>query len=387
MARTRVPQSSQCGSRGKALLRLCLCLSLALPAAAQDVTSRASPASRMEASRFVEIARETIRELHETLGLPARHAKAEPIQLEVGYPHPFAFAVGHRLVRGPSGKVRAIVQVPDPGNAPEDEVRYAVAAAELRTLLYARAPVRATVAEPPPWLVRGLALESDADARGANFESAWTLWSSSRLPGAALLFADDSPASLWPAVSAEIAAFLGSTVPLGGGWEAMLHRLAARQPWTAEAVAQAWLGDGAGVAELDAAWCSWMVARSSHVFSAGRTPPGAVERFRLELVSWPWRTRGWSALPAKGVPLADLDPERETEEIRRMAGRFRLVGAGHDPLFSKMCAAHADALASMLPQQKGRKVKPVDSAPLWKEAGRLLREVEIRAATGAETDE
>jgi hypothetical protein len=252
---------------------------------AGDFLVRCAPSSLVYRAAALRFARDLKRELEEGIGLPLPPGPA-PLEIELGLGGGEAGVVTHDLLRDGRG-VWGLVRIADPGAAAPDELRFALTAALLRTAVHAAAVPGRAAREPPVWLARGLARQAVRERRGADFEAAYALWSRARLPGVVELWSADSAAALaHPAVAAQHVAWCVARPRRRERWAALCRHLGAGGEWHAAALARIWR-DGDAVA-LDEDWDLWMAARTKMIFEPGTTPPGALRRFRAQLLLFPW---------------------------------------------------------------------------------------------------
>ncbi len=319
-------------------------------AASADYVLRTTPAGRLYESELLRIVRDWQRELCDVQGLPAPQMQG-PVEIELGLAPPGA-AIDHAVLRGPQGYF-GLVRIPDPEAVDAEALRFALTAVIVRTAVYNLSTNPAAAAEPPVWFVRGLARHADRRRRGADFESAYALWSCARLPGAGELWraGEGAPAAAHPEVAAQLAAFCGSCEPRRERWRAWCRHLGNGGAWEPAALARIWTDD-ADLASLDAAWDAWMLARTRRIFDPGTTPPGAVRRFRALLLLYPWECAIYCPDVARGgTQLAWCIGNPDRGGLRRAAAakyqQLALQGAGRSPEFQAMTSAYAGVMRRM----------------------------------------
>ena len=327
-------------------------------------------------------AQDVQRELHSSLGFPYPAAGAPDIAFEIGYARPFALASGHRLFRLPSGRVKAMVLVPDPDIADWDQFRFDIVAAIFRAELHSRAVRDTRPTEPPLWFVRGLAALTDQKMRGRLFEQAYGQWAHARLDAAQWLFRADSRAASLPAVASQLAAWCAERPDKRGRWSALLDALASGEEWSSALVARVF-SDADNPATLDNAFDAWMGARGRRVFSPGTTSGGTLSRLRLALVVFPTEFGpnqdagfdGSALLPLSwyaqnpGVPGA-------ANLLLRRASAFRRAAIGRDTDFQLLCSLYANALEAAA--RRGW----FHASASWFAAEDLRADLEARVAAG-----
>ena len=226
-------------------------------------------------------------------------------------------------VRDAAGVVREQVDVPDPGTVDLDELRFVLVRAFLRTWLAEAAESAATQtppAEPPLWLVRGLARRQNRELRLLDFEQTYRLWSRGRLPLLAVLLEADSPALAEPAVAAVLTGFIGGEGTPGRRFRALLEPLAAGGAWRAGAVLA--LMDPAGDAvTCERAWDVALLAGARTVIVPGVTPPGVLRRFCSQLRLYPADAAAPLADGWRGMTPAALLAVADQPWARRLAAR------------------------------------------------------------------
>ncbi len=327
-------------------------------------------------------AQDVQRELHYTLGFPFPVADAPDIGFEVGYARPFSFATGHRLFRLPSGKIKAIVIVPDPDVPDLEQFRFDIVAAIFRAELHSRAVRGTRPAEPPPWFVRGLAALTDPQERGRLFEQAYGQWAHARLDAAQWLFRADSRAATLPAVASQLAAWCAERPNRRERWSTLLDALASGDTWSSALVARVF-ADTDEPSALDDAVDIWMAARDRRVFSPGTTSGGTLSRMRLALVAFPPEIDfdpnsgfdGRAFLPLSWYAQNPGLPGVSKLLLGR-ASRFRRAAIGRDTEFQQLCSLYADALE--MAAHKGW----FHASAYWIAAEDLRADLETRIAAG-----
>ena len=369
----------QAGTRGRSGRAAWLALGMGLAGAArigaapEDYVVRTTPAARLHRLEVLRFARDWQRELCGVIGLPVPQTHA-PVEIELGSAAAEPAAIDHAVLRGSQGYF-GLVRIPAPEQIDAEALQFALTAVIVRTGIYNQATNPATVTEPPVWFVRGLARYGDRSRRGADFESAYALWSCARLPGAGELWraGAGSPAAHHPGVAAQLAAFCGSREPRRERWQAWCRHLGLGGAWAPADLARLWT-DEADLAVLDAAWDDWLVARTRRIFDPGRTPPGVVRRFRSLLLLYPWECDNHcSVVTRAGLPLAWCIENPDADGLRRAAvakaRQLALQGAGRDAAFQAMTAAYAEVMRRM-----------AEGAPAG-ELARMWRQAEARRRT------
>ncbi len=343
-----------------------------------DFLVRCAPSSLVYRAAALRFARSLKRELEGGTGLPL-HPGPAPLEIELGMGGGVAATVAHNLLSDGRG-FWGLVRIADPGAAAPDDLRFAFASALLRTAIYAAATPGRPVREPPVWLARGLARYAVRERRGPDFEAAYALWSRARLPGVVELWSADSDvAQAHPAVAAQFVAWCVSRPRRRERWKALCRHLGEGGDWHAEALARIWC-EGDAVA-MDEAWDLWMAARAGVIFEPGTTPPGAVRRFRAQLLLFPWECdMPWVCRWPNGLPLAHGLEEGLLLGFRPALGRkaaaLRMAAAGRDIRFQEMAGGFAAALESMAGGDA------VEAATLWARAEDARRLLEASAAAG-----
>ena len=359
---------------------------LAVSAAAQQAPARITIRATRGAEPFRPAIRAFVqdvqRELHYSIGLPFPPEDAPDLVVELGFARPFATVSGHRLLRAPRGRVKAVVVVPDADVADWGRLRFDIAAALFRRELHDRAKRGTPVTEPPVWLVRGIADLTDKAARGRSFEQAYGQWSRAKLDRADWLFRADSRASDMPCVAAQLAAWCADRPDRRQCWSNLLDALARGDAWTPALVASVFAGADSP-AMLDDAFDVWMAARARRIFSPGTTSAGTLARMRLSLVVFQpemeWQAHssfdGKAFLPLSwyaenpGLPGA-------AGLLRSRASRLRLAAIGRDKSFQLLCSLYANALDAAA--AKGW----FYASAYWLAAEDLRADLEARIAAG-----
>ena len=201
-----------------------------------DYVVRTTPAKRLYETELLRVVRDWQRELCDVQGLPAPQTHA-PVEIELGLAPPEA-PIDHVVLRGREGYF-GLVRIPDPQSIDAEALRFALTAVIVRTGIHNLSTNPAAVTEPPAWFIRGLARHAARSRRGADFESAYALWSCARLPGAGELWhARESPAAAHPAVAAQLAAFCAGREPRRERWQAWCRHLGNGGAWEPAALAR-----------------------------------------------------------------------------------------------------------------------------------------------------
>lgn len=348
------------------------------PAPLTCVAARGAEDARPAVRDFVASVQ---RDLHSTLMLPYPDEGTCGISVEIGFARPSAANVGHRLLRLPSGTIRAVVVVPGDDAAYADEIRFAVTAAVFRSLLHSRVESGGKATEPPEWFVRGMATLTDKTRRGILFEEAYNSWSHASLDEASVLLERSPPRVARTAVAAQLAAWCADQPDARRRWSDLLDALAAGEKWSPSLIARVFLDlDGTdALPSLDAAFDRWMAGRASHIYTPGITYPGTIARMGMLLEVFPQEIDsgfdGEASLPLSFfVRNPDMDGARTL--LLRRAARFRAASGGRDGLFRHLCVLYARALeASAL---RGW----FYASALWLAAEDMRGELETRAAAG-----
>ncbi len=327
-------------------------------------------------------AQDVQRELHYSLGFPFPAEGAPDIVFEIGYARPFSLASGHRLFRLPSGKIRAVVIVPDPAVPDLEQFRFDIVAAIFRAELHSRVARGTRPVEPPEWFVRGLAALTAPNNRGNLFEQAYGQWAHAGLDAAQWLFRADSRAATLPAVASQLAAWCVEQSNRRERWSALLDALASGEGWSPTLLARVF-ADSGDSSTLDDAFDAWIGTRSRRVFSPGTTSGGTLSRLRLALVVFPTEFGpnqdavfdGRAFLPLSwyaqnpGIPGA-------TNLLLRRASVFRRTAIGRDTDFQLLCSLYANALEAAA--RRGW----FHASASWFAAEDLRADLEARVAAG-----
>jgi hypothetical protein len=334
----------------------------------------------MHEVELLRVARDWQRELCGVLGLPDPQISA-PIEIELGLAKDPGRPIDHAVLRSRAGYF-GLVRIPYPDAIPPDDLRFALTAVLVRTAIYNRSDGRASVTEPPAWFVRGIARHVDRRRRGADFESAYSLWSCASLPGAGELWdAEASPADRHPEVAAQLVAWCGTREDRRERWAEWCDYLAKGGRWEAPALARIW-NASEDLSAWDADWDAWMIARTRRVFDIGTTHAGVIRRFRSLLLLYPWECGMYNpAIVRSGTPLAWCVENPDTAGLRQSAAakaeQLKLQGAGRDPAFQRMAAGYAAVLTQMA---EGALVREL--IPAWRKAESLRQAIEADSVKG-----
>ena len=322
------------------------------------------------------------RELHYSLGFPFPAEGAPDIIFEIGYARPFSLASGHRLFRLPSGRIRAVVIVPDPAVPDLEQFRFAIVAAIFRAELHSRASRGTRPGEPPEWFVRGLAALTAPNNRGNLFEQAYGQWAHARLDAAQWLFRADSRAATLPAVASQLAGWCAERSSRRERWSKLLDSLAKGDQWSPALLARVF-ADSENPSALDDSFDTWMASRDHRVFSPGMTSGGTLSRMRLALIVFPSELDfdPDSGFDGKAyLPLSWYAQNPGLPGVSKLllgrASAFRRTAIGRDAKFQQLCSLYADAL-----ETSARKGWFYASA-YWLAAEDLRADLEARVAAG-----
>lgn len=322
------------------------------------------------------------RELHYSAGFPLPKEDTPDILVEIGFARPFAMTIGHKLFRQPSGKIQAVIIIPDANVSDWEQLRFAVTAAIFRSELYSRAKRGEKVTEPPEWFIRGLAMNTDRDSRGKYFEQAYGYWSHASLDGASWLFRRNSRANSLPCVAVQLATWCSDKADKNLRWANLLDKLANGEGWTPECIGEVF-SDSIFPVDTDNSFDFWMAERTRTIFNPGRTYAGTLSRLRLALLVLPFEVSQETQSNPKGnayVPLSwyirNPDTPGSTPLLIERAARFRTAAIGHDREFVQMCQLYAKALETAA--QKGW----YSASAVWVAAENIRADLETRTASG-----
>lgn len=308
-------------------------------------------------------------------------SRKRPVIVSLGRAHGEKGAALSR-VRDVHGRLRQQVEVPDPDQVDLDELRVVLARAFVRDWLVetgGEGPA-AGGAEPPEWLLRGLARRQVRESRMLDFEQTYRLWSRGRLPLLVDLLGSDSVAAREPAVASVLAGYVCEGGAAAERLRTLLTPLATGGVWRAASVLKLLEPSGDAVAG-ERAWDAWLLAGGRTVMVPGVTPPGALRRFCSQLRLYPadvaapvadgWRGIGPEALMAVAdQPWARLLAARKQHQVR-------VAAFGRDGTLLGIAEAYAaffDCLATRGPSEQ--------AAVLLQAAHIRLRDAAQQAAAG-----
>ena len=230
------------------------------------------------------------------------------------------------------------------------------------------------------WFLAGLARQMDMSARQRDFESVWSRWSHGKLESAWTLCGREAIPPSDGALASLPVTWLLDHPESKAACSGLLRRMGAGEEWGPEMVAACFLPD-ANPAGFDEDWDMWMLERGAMVLEPGTTPPGAILRFRSQLLIFPRD----SGIPYGDFGMFPVTPEELVAHVdspvaRRLAGRrakavlSSVIGRG--TALRETAALFSSAL------EAAAKGDAEDALGALSAARRMQCEVEAAAAAG-----
>lgn len=318
-------------------------------------------------------------ELMRTTGLQCG-SRTRPISIYLGPGQGGSTAVLSRA-RDASGIMREHVTVADPETVDLDEFRFVLVRAFIRAWLAAATDDTHTLpAEPPLWLMRGLARRQNRELRLLDFERTYRLWSRGRLPLLHTLLAANSLAEREPAVASVLTGFISGDGAPEKRFRALLTPVATDGGWQVERVL-ATLALSGDAADCERTWDSSMLAGCQMVIIPGVTPPGVLRRFGNQLRLFPVDVAaavadGWRGLGPDELLVLANQPW-VCQLARRKEHQLAATAIGRDETFKQIVEAYAAFFGAL-----GGQDHQEQAAVLLQTAHEHLRDATQQAVAG-----
>ncbi len=301
-----------------------------------------------------------------------------PLEIRIGDKSDGDTAVLTARLRDARGRLREVIELPDPEAADLERLRRAVAVAFLRAWMVDAGGTDATMRDLPNWLIDGAVRYMQGTHRQEDLDRTYLLWSHAALPPAEQLYAFESRAAeTEPAVAAALAGWF--LEKRGHAFKSLLRETALGREWSpanvAERLAEGFSGNFDRMLDLR------MLDLGRRVIQPGITTEGIVRRFRSELLLFPTdygmmfsQTNSYCSFDAA---LRGGESDAIRQAARFQALRLRAAAAGRDGTLLALAGEYETFLLAL-----SEGVKPERLEELLQRAEESRRALEKSVAGG-----